>query len=267
MLIDFHTHIFPDKIAAGAVKILKDNAVRENGDSTFNHTDGTLNGLKKSMKEENVDISVIMPIATKPSQTQSINRFAENIRCDSIVSFGSVYPGEDDWKSVLSDLVKRGFKGIKLHPEYQNFYVDSKNSIELLIEAEKLGLYVTFHAGQDIGLPPPVHCNPDKLKNVLEYVNGDKIIAAHLGGFREWDSVEKYLVGTNIIFDTAFISEYIEPEQCKRIIENHGCDKILFATDSPWETPSQEYKFIDSLGFSQEDKNKIYYKNALKILN
>ena len=266
MLIDFHTHIFPDKIAAPALHTLVTDALRNTGNTVTPHTDGTLGGLKRAMKSAGVDISVVLPIATKPSQTDSINSFAQSIRGEEVESFATLHPEQDNWREVLTDIAERGFIGVKLHPEYQQFYVDSKRSLEILGYADKLGLYVTLHAGNDIGILPPVHCTPQRLRNALEYVSGERIIAAHLGAFCDWDNVEKYLVGTPVYFDTAFICDFISPDQYKRIIRDHGADKILFGTDSPWDTAEKEYSFLNSLDIDDEEKDKIFYANALKIL-
>lgn len=266
MLIDFHSHIFPEKIAAVAMRSLSDSIVRYQNVRYRHYTRGMCESLLSSMDRKGVDVSVIMPIATKPTQTKSINEFAKTLRNDRIVSFGSLHPEQDDWEYVLENLAEDGFKGIKLHPEYQSFFIDSPRSLEILRKAEELGLYVTLHTGFDYGMPPPVHCPPDRLKNVLDYVSGKYIIAAHLGAFVDWDEVEKYLVGTPINFDTAFISKFISPEQCERIIRNHGADKVLFGSDSPWHDPKTEHEFILNLGLSDEEKEMIFYKNALKIL-
>lgn len=266
MLIDFHTHIFPDRIAASAIKSLSDSIVRYQNVRYRHYTRGTLDSITSSMKRKNVDMSVILPIATKPSQTKKINEFAKTIRNDKLISFGSLYPEQDDWENIMESLAEDGFKGIKLHPEYQSFYIDSQRSIDILKKAEQLGLYVVLHSGYDYGMPPPVHCTPQRLKNVLDYVSGEYIIAAHLGAFGDWDEVEKYLVGTTIKFDTAIISKFIEPEQCRRIICNHGADKIIFGSDSPWNDPEMEYKFILDLGLSNKENDIIFYENALKIL-
>ena len=51
------------------------------------------------------------------------------------------------------------------------------------------------------------------------------------------------------------------------IIEKHTPDKLLFGSDMPWHRPSWEKRLIESLDLSQNDKDKIYYKNALKLLN
>ncbi len=266
MLIDFHSHIFPDRIAAGALESLSNNILEYQGERFPHYTDGTLSGILKSMDENGVNLTLILPIATKPKQTPTINEFAKSIRSDRVASFGSLHPEQDDWEAVLEHLAEDGFKGIKLHPEYQSFFIDSPRAIEILKKAEALGLYTTLHCGYDYGMPPPAHCQPDRLVKVLDYVSGSKIIAAHLGAFMNWDEVEKHLVGTPINFDTAFISKYISPEQCTRIIKNHGADKILFGSDSPWQEPKTEYEFLLSLDLTDDEKDKIFYKNALKIL-
>ena len=265
-LIDFHSHIFPDRIAPAAMRSLSDSIVKYQNKRYRHYSRGTVDSILSSMKRNGVDMSVILPIATKPSQTKTINDFAKTLRNDKVISFGSLHPQQDDWEQVLEKLAVDGFKGIKLHPEYQSFYIDSRRSIDILKKAEELGLYVTLHAGFDYGMPPPVHCQPDRLKNVLEYVSGKYIIAAHLGAFANWDEVEKHLVGTPINFDTAFVSKFISPEQCKRIIMNHGSEKVLFGSDSPWNNPRTEYEFIVGLGLNEADNDNIFYKNALKIL-
>lgn len=267
MLIDFHTHIFPDKIAERTLDVLKAGVLKQEKVHSISYFDGTKSGLTDAMSKNGVDISITLPIATKPTQTESINSFANNVTDTKIISFASLHPANDDTDKILESIKEANFYGIKLHPEFQSFYVDSPECIKILKKTEKLGLYTVFHAGADIGLPPPVHSAPKNFKNALEYVSGKYIIAAHLGGWRMWDDVEKYLVGTQMYFDTAFIKDYISPEQALRIIKNHGSEKILFGSDNPWENPKDTLDFLNSLGLSRNELDNITYKNALKILN
>ncbi len=266
MLIDFHTHIFPDKIAERTLDVLKSGVLKCENVSAVSYFDGTKSGLLEIMDKSGVDISVTLPIATKPTQTESINTFAAHVTDTKIISFASLHPDNNDTDSILENIKRAGFCGIKLHPEFQSFYVDSPECIKILKKAEELELYTVFHAGSDIGLPPPVHSTPKHFKNALEYVSGKYIVAAHLGGWRMWDDVEKYVVGTEILFDTAFIKDYISPEQALRIIRNHGSEKILFGSDNPWEDPKDTLSFLNTLGLTTEEFDNITYKNALKVL-
>lgn len=267
MIIDFHTHAFPDKIAEKAMANLEQNIIDIQGRDYPPEGDGTLSSLLEIMKRDNIDISVVLPIATTVTQSRSINRFASEINGkNGIVSFGSLHPFQEDWEQVLEDIKKSGLLGIKLHPEYQKTYVNSPGVIRILKKAEELGLYTVFHAGRDIGMPEPVHCTPQMLRETLEYVKGDKIIAAHLGGWRMWDDVEEYLVGTPIMFDVSYTKGFIAPEQYRRIIKKHGSGKILFATDMPWQSPRVSMEFLEGANLGSEALDNIYYKNALRIL-
>lgn len=267
MIIDFHTHIFPDKIAERAIKTLEKNILELQGKAQYAQIPATLDALKKSMAKNGVDISVVLPIATSVTQYASINKFAALINGrDGVYSFGSLHPMQENWEETLYDIKEKGLLGIKLHPEYQNFYIDSPEAIRLLKKCEELDLIVVLHAGNDVGAPPPAHCLPDRLSGVLDHVSGEKIVAAHMGGWRAWDDVERYLVKTPIYLDTAYSLRDISAEQMLRIIKNHGSDKILFATDSPWENQGFTVEGIRSLGLSETELSDIFYKNAKKLL-
>lgn len=266
MLIDFHTHIFPDKIAERAVKSLEAN-IHSRGMEGKAVIDATLCALKKSMRDNGVDISVVLPIATTLTQSKSINSFAERINGhDGIISFGSLHPMQENWEIVLLHIKSSGLLGIKLHPEYQNFYIDSPQSIRVLKKCEELDLITVLHTGNDIGIEPPVHCMPERLSHVLEYVSGSKLVAAHLGGWRAWDDAEKYLAGTPVYFDTSYTVDFIEKSQLLRIIRTHGSEKILCGSDSPWEKQGHSAALIRSLPLTESELDNIFYKNAKKLL-
>ena len=149
MLIDFHTHVFPDKIAARAIESLKAGMVSRHGCAWPSYASGTVEGLLESMDAEGVDISVMMPIATKPAQAESINRFAGAHASQRLVAFGTVHPAQENWEATLESLAAEGRRGIKLHPEFQDFYIDSPEGVRILKKCGVLGLMVTFHSGED----------------------------------------------------------------------------------------------------------------------
>lgn len=266
MVIDFHTHVFPERIAARTLEVLKEGIRREQGIDYPSFTDGTVTGLLDSMQRCGIDMSVVVPIATKPEQTATINSYAASISNGRLLSFGSVHPDDPCALSTLESLAEAGFKGIKLHPEFQDFYIDSPESLSILKRCEELGLYVTLHTGADIGKPPPVHCTPEMLVNVLDKVKGDRIIAAHMGSFWMWEDVKRLLIGSPLYFDTAVVGMFIEPDVYRELILSHGADKVLFASDSPWEDQAHALNTLRSLGLPEEDLEKITCKNACHIL-
>ena len=268
MVIDFHTHIFPDKIAERTIQILKNNIVTVNGgDEPPAYTDATVAGLEASMEKNKIDLSVVMPIATTVTQSGSINRFAAEVNGrGKLYSFGSVHPMQENVEQELERIKGLGLLGIKLHPEYQGFYVDSPEGMRVLRCASELGLLVLYHAGRDIGMKPPVHCMPDRLYRAWEAVPGARIIAAHMGGWMVWGEVERYLMDTDIYFDTSFSIPFMREGQFERMVQRHGADKILFGTDSPWDDQGASVQQVMRLELSQEALDKIMYQNDQGLL-
>lgn len=260
MVIDFHVHCFPDDLAPKAVKLLGERA------DMLPRLDGTVEDVRSSMKKANVDCSVLLNIATKPTQTEKLNTWAAEVNNNGIIAFGSVHPEYEEYEKELKRIKSLGLKGIKLHPDYQLFYVDEERVFPIYELAAKLGLIVVFHAGVDVGLPPPYHCNPQRLLKVIEAFPEGRFVAAHMGSYSYWDDVEKYLVGRNVYFDTSYCISCIDSRQIRRIIENHDSEKVLFATDSPWRDQQEEILKLKKLNLGMNVEEAILGSNALKLL-
>ncbi len=267
LIIDFHTHIFPDKVAAKAIPQMAKKA------HSMPYVDGTVCDLKQSMKKANITCSVALPVLTSPSQFASIHRFAfEQSAKDfsklnhDIISFGGMHPDCSNYKEELRELKLMGFLGIKLHPDYQGVNFDDIRYMRIMDYASELGLIIVTHAGVDIGLPNPVHCTPDSVLHILSELHPPKLVLAHMGGWQRWNEVEEKLVGQDVYFDTAFSMRFMSREQFLRIIHNHGADKILFATDSPWDDQKESLDFLRQLDLSTQERELILGKNAAKLL-
>lgn len=260
MIIDFHVHCFPDKLAPRAVSQLAATA------GISPRVDGTIRGLKESMKKAGVSKSVILSIATKVTQTESINNWSAEIQDNDVIAFGSIHPDYESWKSELFRIKDLGIKGIKFHPDYQKFFVDEKKMFPIYETAFGLGLIVVFHAGLDIGLPAPYHATPERLEKIVRTFPGCKVVAAHMGSFSFWDDVERFLVGTDIYLDTSYSLGFIDDEQARRIIKNHDCKKILFATDSPWMDQEEAISMLRGLNLDRESEKAIFGLNAKALL-
>jgi predicted TIM-barrel fold metal-dependent hydrolase len=268
MTIDFHTHAFPEKIAARTIEALIANVSRISDYPMKNYTDGTASGLLEVEHRAGVDLAIVLPIVTNPKQTETVNRVAKetNEASCGLYSFGSLHPADADALLWVDKLAEDGFKGIKLHPEFQNIYADSDEMTAVCRRAAKYGMTVVFHAGRDIGYLPPVKTEPDMLLRLLDRVPDLKLVAAHLGGWMMWDEVAEKLVGTPIYFDTAFIADFIDKVAARDIINAHGADKVLFGSDAPWEDPAKTLEFLSSLSINPEDLKKICGTNAAGLL-
>lgn len=277
MIVDFHTHTYPEKIAS----VVLDNLMYKSGTETF--TDGTLAGLKASMNRAGIDVSVILPVVTAPKQTEKINAVAaqtnETFHETGLWSFGGIHPDNENYKEILQDIKNKGLKGIKLHPDYQGVFFNDIRYKRIVDYANELDLIVVVHAGIDIGLYDVVHCTPDMAVEILDEVAPKKLVLAHFGGWNMWDEVYEKICGRNVYLDTAFsygnitFREGVEhkwqlagQEQVVKLISKHGADKVLFATDSPWYDQKQSLEEISALSISDAEKMMILGANAEKLL-
>ncbi|OHD54044.1 MAG: hypothetical protein A2Y33_10015 [Spirochaetes bacterium GWF1_51_8] len=265
MLIDFHTHFFPDEIALKTVtKLGEEGNVRYFGD-------GTVHSLRRYMQQESVDFSINLPIATKPEQVESINHKIVEFNKGSIdvISFGTMHPKYKKIGSITEELEflkENKVRGIKLHPEYQEFYPDDPSMTEIYEECTRLGLIVHFHAGRDVAFKD-VHGTPKRFAQVRELNRDLKIVLAHMGGYRMWDEVESYVMGLHEVYiDTSFCTE-IEDWQLKELIFGHGAYKVVFGSDFPWERVEVTRKKITDLGLGLMYENMIFFQNAKRLLN
>lgn len=260
MIIDFHTHAFPDFLAKKALDKLSENS------ALFPESDGTVNGLLASMEKSGVDISVVLGIATNAKQQKSVNDFALSVASEKIIPFGSVYPFAPDAEEELERIKAMGLKGVKLHPEFQGFYADDEKMKPLYKKISSLGLITVFHAGADYGYPPPYHAMPSNIIGALKWFESP-VVAAHLGGLGCGGEVYEKLCGLPIYFDMSFSYGTTSKPLAEKIVEKHGADKILFGSDSPWHEAKKEKAFLEFLDISKEEKELIRYKNAARLLN
>lgn len=263
MVIDFHTHIFPDAIAERSIAHL------EKVGGIKAATDGTLNGLLSSMERSGVDLSVILPVVTKPSQFDSINSFAAKVNetyAGRLLSFGGIHPDCEDYKEKLDAIKAHGLPGVKIHPDYQGVMIDDVRYMNIIEYASHLGLIVIVHAGVDIGLPDPVHCPPDRARKVIDQIKPDKLVLAHYGGWKQWDQVYEQLAGENVYLDVSFTFDYIEQDMFMKIFQKHDPKKILFATDSPWSDAGRTVKAVRNLPLPADVIEDVLSGNAKRML-
>lgn len=263
MVIDFHTHLFPGKIAGKATQSL---AHRAGGTTPF--CDATVESMTSFMKEQGVQKSVVLNIATNPAQQKNVNDFAISLlNNESFIPFGSVHPDSENYSDELERLKEAGIKGIKLHPDYQNFFVDDDRMLPVYEKIASLGLITVFHAGVDIGYANTIHCTPERLLRVLDSFGNAPVVAAHWGGYMMYDEVMENLCGTKIYLDTAFSYAKMPPDYARNIVKAHSSDRILFGTDMPWSCPVDEIRFINSLDLDSLTVEKILCNNAKRLLN
>ena len=258
-LFDAHTHAFPDAIAQSAIGALSHNA-----DIPFFH-DGRFASLCEF--ESRADGFLLLPIATKPHQTHAVNTWAAQKIGGKALAFGSVHPDSRCLTDELNELCRLGLRGIKFHPEYQQFFVDEERCFPLYEAIFAHGLPIVFHAGADLAYSPPYHCTPKRLAHVLDAFPAARIIAAHMGGFQMEREAADLLAGRdNLWIDTAYAAGLLPPDQFDRLLAAHRKDRILFATDAPWMRLDEAINAILSADLTPPERSAIFYDNAATLL-
>ncbi|MBQ9155805.1 MAG: amidohydrolase family protein [Eubacterium sp.] len=280
MIIDFHTHTFPDKIAAKTVHHL----------STVSHsrpwTDGSISALSSSMKKAGIDYSINLPVATNVGQVEKLNqtmiRNQEDMLKSGVITLGCMHPAYENYRDQLKILKDNGIKGIKLHPAYQEVDLDDINMMHVIDAASELDMIVLIHAGIDIGIFDHDYSSVKHILKVIDQIHPPKFVLAHMGGWACWDDVERDLAGAPVWLDTGFaigpieraegdptppyIPSNLSHEDFVRLCRKHGTDRILFATDSPWADQKDYVDRVKSMPFTDIEMEHIFSGNALELL-
>lgn len=261
MIIDFHTHCFPDHLYQRAI------ATVSKASKVYPTFDGSVGGLLRSCEQAGIDKAVVANIATNAKQTTNVNNFAiECNRYDRLISFGSIHPDFENWKEEIDKLAQNKIKGLKFHSHYQNFNIDDSKMMKVYEYALSYGMVLLFHTGEDRGINDNGGSSPKRMRAVVDAFKTPKIVAAHMGGVGYWDEMEKQLLGQELSFDTSFAFTAMEPERIERIIQNHNTDYILFATDAPWAYQADELLQYYHMNIPQKILEKILGKNAETLL-
>ncbi|MCE5312558.1 MAG: amidohydrolase family protein [Nitrospiraceae bacterium] len=260
-IIDFHTHAFPDALAERAMKSLCEKA-----DMTTK-LNGTLADLLRSMDANGIEKSVLCSIATKPSQFDPILKWSAEIASDRIMPLPSVHPADPDFDEHLRVIKAEGFKGIKMHPYYQEFVADDDAMFSFYESVCREGLILVMHTGYDIAFTRVDLAGPRQIANVMNKFPEMKFVSTHFGSWQQWEEVREHLIGKPIYMEISFALEFIDKETAASMIRNHPKEYVLFGTDSPWTEQDETLEKFMSLGLSSEYEQLILRGNALRLLD
>lgn len=257
-IIDCHCHIYPEKIASRAVA----------GIGEFYHIsmgyDGTLATLRRVGGEAGIDRYLIFSVATKPSQTASINQFiAEEVKenPDLFIGLGTLHPDSEDIAGDLRHLQELGLKGVKLHPDIQGFKIDDYRCLKIYELCEGK-LPILFHTGDS----RYDFSNPNRMKPILEIYRNLTVIGAHFGGYSVWKQAAEELAGyPNFYVDCSSSLFALSPEEAKAIIRRYGADRVLFGTDYPMWSPKEELERLFAIGLEDAELELILHGNAERL--
>ncbi|MDR0670989.1 MAG: amidohydrolase [Oscillospiraceae bacterium] len=257
MVVDFHAHIYPDKVAGKAVE-----SVAKFYTITV-RCDGTAEDLLARGRQGGVDRFVILPVAGVPAQVESINNFTAEICLANpqLIGFGTLHQEMEHPEDEIARILSLGLRGIKLHPDMQMFHIDDE------------GMYEIYDMIQG-RLPLLLHCgdyrytysHPARLAKVLDLFPKLTVIAAHFGGWSLFDLAREYLGNRSCYLDVSSSIMFLGQQRAAELIRLYGAERILFGSDYPMWDPGEEKQRVDAMGLSDRELELIYEKNALDIL-
>jgi len=263
-VIDFHTHIFPDKIVDRALEALRASykvapVVRP-----------TVAGLLETMDGAGIDVAVSVPVATRADQVRSINEWAAEVQqahADRLVCFGALHPGLSDVAGEVDYIGELGLQGIKLQPNFQECSPEDPRLFPAYEAAIERGLVILFHSGQEIKEFERVYSTPASLSRVHARFPQLTMVIAHLGGYQMWGEVRRHLVGKQVYLDASYCPpEQLPDEEFLGLIRSHGTSRVVFGSDFPWANPGKDVGRLGQLGLLASELEAIAWKNAASLL-
>ena len=256
IVIDCHDHIYHKKLAAMAVK----------GVGEYYNTEmscgGTAEELAEITEDSPVRHFVVNAVAPNARSVKRLNDFiaGECKKHSQFTGLGTLHPDMDDAENEIERIISLGLKGIKLHPDTQDFEMDSPDAMKLyeMIEGR---------------LPVLMHCgdyrsdksHPHRLEKILKAFPGLTVVAAHLGGWSIFDEAVPYMEKLDCPMDISSTMPFIGIERTAELIRRYGADRILFGSDYPMWHPVREYEAFMSIEMSDEDREKILWRNTAEV--
>lgn len=259
-IIDAHCHIYPDKIAQKA------------SDSTGNFyhipsmLDGKISTLLEKGNEAGIDHFVVQSVATTPKQVSSINNFIADAVANSngiFTGLGTLHPDSEDIEADFNEIIKLGLKGVKLHPDIQQFKIDDYRMLKIYELCEGR-LPILMHTGDS----RYDYSNPNRMVPIMDIYKNLTVIGAHFGGWSVWEEATKKLSNyENFYVDCSSSFYAITFEKARELILAYGTKKVLFGTDYPMWEPELEIERFMQIDLTEQEREDILYNNTSKLFN
>ena len=261
LIIDSHCHVYPQAIAAKAVK-----GVSDFYDGVDSYGDGLASTVKSKWKEYGVGHAVIFSVATKLEQVDRINSFIAQTVSEGdgfFTGLGTVHQDVPDMGAVVDRVISLGLKGIKLHSDTQGCAIDDKRLFPLY-EACAGRIPVMLHTGDkryDFS-------NPNRMEPVLKLFPKTTFVGAHFGGWSVWETSTRLLHGyDNFFVDSSSTFHWVEPEHVKRFIRTYGSEKVMFGSDFPMWNVKPELDSMLSLNLTDAEYENIFHLTAQRVFS
>lgn len=259
MIIDAHTHVWPDRIAAAALSGNRVPGLRARGD-------GTVAGLTRTMSSSGVDISCCLGIANEPRHVDKVNEFVAGLASRERFGFGTVHAGLPVEENMAS-LTRHGVTAVKIHPLFQNFALDDRR-LWAILDAFGSDIAVITHVGAGGDARTDRLSSPRMIADIARQFPQLRLVACHFGGYRILDDAEELLCGADVVLETSWPPglKTLRPSRVRRFIRNHGAERIVFGSDWPMTDAGEEIAAVQALGLSDDETKSVLGGTMARML-
>lgn len=256
MIVDAHTHVWPDAIA--------ERAIGAPSEDLHPIGDGKVAGLIEALHVAGVQHAVCLGIANTPRHLDATNRFAGSLQ-DPLIGLGSIHPGLDVGTN-LDSLRSNGLRGAKINPPFQGYALDDPVLWEILDAMQGEYVLVT-HVGMGGAPGTEATCTPQLVRDLARRFPRLDIVAAHLGGYLLEQGEREPVVGEHLYIDTSWPPSiaHLDPGAVRAVIERHGPERVLFGSDWPMGDPAEAIDAVRRLGLDDETEQGVLGANAARL--
>ena len=256
-VVDAHAHIYPEKIASRAVESVGDfYLIKMDGNGTADH-------LCECHAQAGITHAIVHSVAVKPKNVESINTFiaAECAKHPNFIGFMTMHPDYENPEAEIERALKLGLKGMKIHPDTQYVNADDPRMMRIyeMIEGR---MSLIIHTG-DYRYD---YSHPRRVKNICRTFPKLRVDASHFGGWSIPDLAIEYMEDENCFMDCSSSFFITGMRRAKELINIYGADRILFGSDFPMWSPADELRLFESMELSEEDTEKILWRNAQRFI-
>lgn len=258
-VVDVHVHIYPEKIAERASQ-----SIGKFYNIKMEEQDGSVARLLEEIEGSDITRCVVHSVAVRPGTVSSINDFISS-ECEAhpeFVGFMTLHQDTEDIPAEIERACELGLRGIKLHPDTQEVNMDDERLMCAYEIAERKRLPLIIHCG-DYRYD---YSHPRRLKRILHEFPNLVVDAAHFGGWSIQDYALEFLEDENCFLDVSSSMRFLGPRRTRELVEAYGYDRVLFGSDFPMWTPTQELEVFRSVGFGEAALERMCWKNAEEFL-
>lgn len=262
-VIDAHAHIYPSHIARRAV-----DAVGQFYSMPMFAADdnrGTAEHLLQAAKESPITHFIVHSVATSAHHVESINTFIAK-QCQAhpqLIGFATMHPSYPNPEREINRAKAMGLHGIKLHPDSQAVDMDDPRLMDVYEILQAKGMRLVMHTG-DFRYD---HSNPERLVRILHAFPNLVVDAAHYGNWSKFEIGYDLLHSfENVFVDASSSTFMLGKRRIYELTNLWGTDRVMFGSDYPMWSPADEFRFIDGLPFTDDQKECLFRRNAERFL-